>query len=524
MQNANLEVRATNRILRCLLATLVGICLLPAVHMAAQESDLEEARERNIMDRFLTILETNPRRGTTLDRIYGYHIERGTVDSLIKSYRERTANQGEAGKGWMIVGLLESLRGQDAASIHAFAQAEQLDPANWLAPYYRGQSLMLVGQPEQATVAFEAAILRKPPRADLLEVFEALGRVHQRAQRPEQAMLVWNRLETLFPNDARVQEQIATTLLDEGELAAALPRFEQLIKLTTDKYRQSLFQIEAAEIKVRLGRRDDGIRDFEQLLSRLNPDNWLYREVRKRVENMFLRIDDQAGLITYYESWVKKHPEDLDAISRLARLLTGLGRQQESQAWLARGLKAAPSRTSLRRAMISQLVYEQKYAEAVVQYEQMDKYEPNNTDTLREWGRLVLKDTTRDEGVRREAASAIWRRLIVARPKDPLVISQVADLFRQVDMVDQALDLYRAAVDLAPDQAQYKEYLGEYYHSLQRKDEALATWRLIASGRSRTAANVARLAEVLAGFGYLSEAIDTNAEACRLGCNPILRI
>ena len=34
----------------------------------------------------------------------------------------------------------------------------------------------------------------------MLDAFQALGRVYQRAQRPEKALDVWNRLEKLFPD------------------------------------------------------------------------------------------------------------------------------------------------------------------------------------------------------------------------------------------------------------------------------------------------------------------------------------
>ncbi|MBS0202102.1 MAG: DUF1583 domain-containing protein [Planctomycetes bacterium] len=484
----------------------------------AQEPDPEETREAGIVARFVTVLEKNPRRGTALDKVYGFHVERGTLDTLIATYREtaEAAKGAAAGPGWMIVGLLESLRGQDAESVAAFAKAEQLAPANYLASYYLGQALVLVGQPDKAAEALERAAQRKPAPADQLEIFQALGRVYQRAQKNDKALEVWNRLEQQFPNDARVQEQIASTLLEEGEFAAALPRFEQLAKSSKDKYRQSLFQMEAAEIKVRLGQNDAAIHEFEKLLSQLNPDNWLFREVRRRIENVYLRTDDQAGLIAYYEAWTKKNAEDLEVVSRLARLLSGLGRGAEAQAWLEKGLKVAPTRKELRNALIAQLVYEQKYPEAIAQYELLDKYEPNNPDTLRDWGRLILKDTTRDEAIRMQDAARVWRRLTTAKPKDPLIASQVAELFRYAEMTDEALALYRRSIELAPEAAQYKEYLGEYFHSLERKEEALATWRTMVDGKARTAANVARLAEVLAGFGYLSEAVETNAEACKL--------
>ena len=64
--------------------------------------------------------------------------------------------------------------------------------------------------------AYERSITRKPNRNDLLDIFQALGRVYQRAQRTDKAPDVWNRLEKLFPEDARVQEQIATTLIELG--------------------------------------------------------------------------------------------------------------------------------------------------------------------------------------------------------------------------------------------------------------------------------------------------------------------
>jgi len=62
----------------CLAASLA--CFGPA-RARAQEESVEEAQQRVAMERFLGVLEKNPRRGTALDRVYGYHIERGTQSS-----------------------------------------------------------------------------------------------------------------------------------------------------------------------------------------------------------------------------------------------------------------------------------------------------------------------------------------------------------------------------------------------------------------------------------------------------------
>ena len=97
-----------------------------------------------------------------------------------------------------------------------------------------------------------------------------------------------------------------------------------------------------------------------------------------------------------------------------------------------------------------------------------------------------------------------------------MATAQVADLFRQAEMVDDALGLYKKAIELAPNNPQYHEYLGEYLHNLKRSDEARAAWAKIAEGPNKNAKNLTRLAEVLAGFGYVKEAIAPLSEAVAL--------
>jgi tetratricopeptide (TPR) repeat protein len=312
----------------------------------AATSDDEKLRQST--EQFLAVLERTPRRGTALDRLYGYHVEAGSLETFVKQFQDRTVKNAQDGAAWMILGLIESQRGHDAAAAQTFAQAEKFLPESSLASYYLGQALVLVGRPDDAAAAFERAISKKPARADLLEMFQSLGRVYQRSQKGEQALAVWGRLEKLFPDDLRVQEQIATTLVEEGEYSQALPRFEALARKVKDDYRAATFRVEGADIKVRLGQTKEALADFEDLLSRLNPDNWLYRDVRRRIDEVFLRTDDQAGLAAYYETWIGKHPEDLQAMTRLARILSGIGRALEAQGWLDKALKLAPSRKDLK--------------------------------------------------------------------------------------------------------------------------------------------------------------------------------
>ena len=504
---------------RDLRSSLRSIALLAALAPSAaaarqDEPAADDARQKAAADRFLAILEKNPRRGTALDRVYGYHIERGDLELFVKTYQDRAKAKPDDGAAWLMLGLLESQRGRDAAAVEALRNAEEFRPQDPYPSYYLGQALVLVGQPDAAASAFERAIARKPAKQEILEIFQALGRVYQRAQKPEKALAVWGRLEALFPDDARVQEQIATALAEEADPAQALPRFEALARKAADPYRQVQLRMDAAGLKVRLNRAPEALKDFEGLLSKLNPESWLYREIRRKVEEVFLKNDDQAGLAKYYEGWIKAHPEDVEAMARLARTLAVQGSVAEAQGWFDKAVKLAPGRKELRLALIEQLVADKKFADAAAQYELLARADPNNPDYSREWGRLLLRDDKRPEADRKKAAADVWRRLVAAKPKDAATAVQVADLMRQAELPEEAIALYKKAIELAPDSAQYREYLGEYYHALKRSPEALATWAPIAEGKNRGPKTLGRLAEVLAGFGYKKEALAAIAAAC----------
>ena len=65
----------------------------------------------------------------------------------------------------------------------------------------------------------------------------------------------------------------------------------------------------------------------------------------------------------------------------------------EAQPWYEKAVKLAPTRRDLRLALISQLVQDQKFAEAAAQYQLLDQAEPNNPDTCHD--QRSSCDTTR---------------------------------------------------------------------------------------------------------------------------------
>lgn len=484
-----------------------------AILLIGVPAQARDDAETKAIARFRQALEKNPRRDSALDRVYGYYAERGTLGELIESYRERTRKDPRDGATWQILGLIELQRGREAEALGPLEQAEKLRPSDPLASYYLGQALIAVGRPSDAAAAFERALVRKPGRDDLAAIARSLGRLHLRAGRIDRAIAVYERLEKALPDDSRAKEQVAELLAEEGASGEALKRYEWLAEHDRDPNRRIGFRFEAAALKTKLGPAQEAIAAYEKILDLVNPESGLDRDARDKLEGVFLKNDDLQGLITYYEKWIRNHPDDLEAMLRSARAFSRLGKGDSAREALTNLVKKAPSRADARRALIEHLVNEGGIDEALVQYERLAELDHDAPDTVRAWGRLALRAPGKSEAERRDSAKRVWNKLIEAKPKDALAYVQVADLLREAGAVDEALDHYRRAAELAGDATQFLEYWGAYLFDLKREPEAIEVWKRMAAGARRSERTLVRLAEVLAANRKWDEAIAAARDA-----------
>lgn len=478
----------------------------------AAEADSEK-QERIAAERFLELLKKRPRAGTALDKVYGYHIQNGSLDKFCESLRVE-ATEKASGEAWMLLGMVQMQRGQDAEARLALEKAEELLPKEPLASYYLGKTLVLLGDVDKAAAALERSIERKPAKADMLLVFQELGRLYQRMRRGDDAIAVWNRMEKFFPGDAQVQEQIAVVLAEEGASAEALSRFETLAKTTKDRFRKIEMAMRAAQLKETLGKREDALVDFEKLLAQVNPDSWIYTDLRTRIDNVFLTRNDYDGLANYYTKWMEKNPDDIDAMLRIGRLLSVQRRSPEAKAWFTKAIERAPSNPEPRLALVDALERDREFGPAAEAMKALAEIQPDNPDTIVRWGELIYSNQETPEPKRANDAAEVWNKLLAKRGEDPVTVARVADLLRGVNKSDEAVAAYRKAITLAENEPQYREYLGEYLFRLDRKDEALAVWRDLASGPRENRENLVRLSEVLSTFQLREEALTTMARVC----------
>jgi tetratricopeptide (TPR) repeat protein len=472
----------------------------------ADETD-DEARERRSHDRFLSVLEQQPRPGTALDRVYRYHADRGSLNSFLESLQSKVLQSPGNSAPLMLLGLIQQKRGHFVEAAAAFTRAEPLRPDDPLVSLLLGRCLFSSGQSEAAAEAFERAISRKPSRAELLRTYLELSKAYRRSQQPERAAAIWPRLESEFPDDLRVREQIAAALLSEGDLDGALRHYQELSKVSQNPEQSTQAAFAAGTIQSRLGRHADAIKTFESQLENLAPGSWLFRQARRRIDSTLLNSGNPSDAIQYYESWLERHPDDLDAIERLGQHLASAGRTADAERWILRALKVAPSDMRLRLAYIELLKNNGRLLDAIQQHEQLQSFDPNNPDRIEQWGALHLRRRDVESAQRKALAAEVWQRMLQGREQDAAIHSRVAGLLANAGLVDQALANYRTAMQLAPAEAQYCESLGQYLYSLGRIDEALEVWNQIPALLSDSAEGFIQLAEILDRFGSRDRAI-----------------
>lgn len=517
-------VRAT-----AMAAVLLSILAGPESIRAQQDAGDEGERFQAMARRYHGLLQRRPSRGTAFDLLYRHYLEAGQLEELVTHYEAQIEDSPDDASALLVLALIYERRGQLQEALEHFQRAESADEDDYRAAYYRAQLAARMQQPEEAATAYRTALQREPDRADLLDIHKELGRLLSRQGKTEEAIRVWNALVETFPEDRFVLEELARLLAEEGHLDEAIRRYEQLIETAgRDLQRKLKATVAIGRIQVQQGKMQTAIETFEKALSGVRPGGWNARDIRDRIERIFVRSGDLEGLAEYYRTRLESDPNDVESRVRLATTLRNLEQPEAAVAEYRGVLEVAPSRQDVREELIQTLVQTGRVEEAIAVAEERVEQTPEDVEALAQLGQLTLQYGA-DQSQAQHDAIAVWSQIADVRRNDPVLAVQTAELLRDAagirsmftdsEKIEQnrerrdsalgqaALKFYREAVARAPQAPEYREYLGEYLWSIGRKRDAVRTWRQIAAAPRDTVENLKRLAELLHSANAHREAL-----------------
>ena len=494
------------------LTTAAVLLAAPPAAAGADGAGGADARERAVAEKFLAVLERNPRPGVALDRAAAFFAARGELAAVAGRYRDRTFAESDDAAAPAVWGLLELRRGDVPAAAAAFRVAAVRNPDDHRPRALLAAALARSGNHAPAAAALEAALALNPPRRERPALLDALGRALTRAGRGDDLDAALAAQEAAFPDDPAVRARAAAVLAAENRPAAARRRYLALAETARDLEDRVDFAMKAADLALDAGDPAAALAEYGALLDGFEPDGWRAAEARASVERAAARVGGAGAVLDWYRDRVAAKPGEVAAAVRLADLLADAGEPGEAADRLRAAVEIAPADPRPRRALAGLLERAGEFAAAVTEYESLAELLPEDEDVRRAWGRAAAEvpgNTPAD-------AADLWDDWLAGRPGEAAAHARVAGWLRELGAADRALDLERRAADLAPADPAYAAALAESLHAAGRGNEAVAAWRRTTTGPLRTPANLARLAATLSNRDYVDAAAGVAAEAVSL--------
>ena len=469
---------------------------------SAEEDD---ARRREIVRRYRTLLERRPVEGVILDRLLSEVGGGRAFDALLADYEQHAQDEPGDFAHQMILGhLYKHARRLDEAT-EAYRRAADLRPDSPWPHQSMGDGLYGAGRLEEAEAAYEMALDRGSSREERRRILFALADIAFGARDFERATAYLQCLVEDAPDDVYLRMQLADVLIENRQYASALVHYQAVVDLSSrDTRRRAVTLGLMGDVYLELGQFEEAVARYRQGQGLAVRSSWLWTDLERRVVDAYRSSSDVAGLVAEYEeTWRRPSNEQLRI---LAELYQELGRDEEAESALRRAVRANRRDVDSRLALIA--LYERR---------------GDLAGAIREYREVVR---TADEPIHRVALARLQRR--AGRDGDSLDtleemerahrgnasgLSLVAEVYLSWGERDRAIRVYEQLVRIDEEAWDSIVALGEVYFMEDRWTDALNTWRRLLHVIDDPVDARVTLARVLAGHGMVDEAVELLDEA-----------
>ncbi|MDB4614685.1 tetratricopeptide repeat protein, partial [bacterium] len=479
------------------LIALPLVMVVSAALPAAQQTDTSDApvdaQFAKAADRYWKILSRRPRRGVAFDQWYRLHLDAGKLEMLSARVDAFATESPDSSNALLLKGMVFERNNKPNDAIASYTAALKVDPTDYYVSAALGSLHARQLDYDKAEISFAEALKHQPPRGELLDLSKRLARIQLRQRKTKAAMQTLAVLAEKFPTDRRTMTELAELLQSEKQFDAAIKQWQAVSKLVGDNPEESIqAELAIATIQAKKGDVSTAVARLNQLLDKVKPDGWIARDLRSRVEDVFLNRNDTAGLIEFCRKRSVTHAAEAESLLHMATVVARFGKQDEAIDAFEKAMEKVPTNKTVHVEFISLLLKATKFDEADVQAQLLATRHNNDIDALRIAGQTYLhryKDRYAiDDAIKQaqEKAFGAWKGIAEIRPDDASLALQAANACREgaklksaigsmsapaaqrrryyqdVPLIQHAEQLYREAIKRAAGNPEYNEFLGEF--------------------------------------------------------------
>lgn len=367
------------------------------------------------------------------------------------------ANPGDVALVTRLAALYE-IHGDPAKALEMHLRRVETEPRNPVFLAGLANAYSRRRRPLEAIAILERLTVEDAPRAR--EHWRRLIGLYERVGESDQAVKAAESIVALAPNDAEAHVELAELLEDHGDSGRALREFRAAARLSPDEPRYVEDEVRLLLEAGRNGEAWMACRRMYEMAATADSRRVALRELTRIAQ----AEQSYPALAEEFSERVRRTPKKLAAYVELAEIQVAGGEHKEAIATLERVADTEGAMEALLRTSIALNDYQGAltWHRALIER----RGDPSDSD-YEQLGRIQAKLG------RRADAERSWRRIVKKHPNDPRMTARVATLFEQADMPEQAEELRRRSVGLAPDDVRLRYAHARTLTAMGRHDDAV---------------------------------------------------
>ncbi len=489
-----------------LVVVILGCSLVVGPATAfADDWQARSDRTQEVIERYKRELEANPVEGMMLNRLLG-HVGRGAgLNALIAEYRQRVEANPNRTNLHLILGHLLKERGDyEDAYVH-YDRAVELSPQSPLGWLGRGTIRLLTGERSAAMEDFEEALDRESNRQRRQDILRQLGELSFSQRDFDRGKEFFGRLLAMTPGDRFVREDYVSLLRQYRQLEEALEQYDELLRLAGSNTQQRANTLrDMAEVQEEMGRYDDALATYGQVLRLVSATSWLAREVRTQIVQVYRAAGDLVGFVDAYGSSWERAGADQQLL--LAGVYAEMGRLEDALR-LYQGLARRDRQaTEPRRRIIRILERMGRDDDVPAAYADLIQAAPQRSEFAFELAEYHMRNGDRDQA--RQTLSTMENRF----RNNSYVLLELADTYARYNFDQEARALFERVLQREPDDDMVLIEVGDFFFDRGERQRAIQIWERLPQSQLGQRQGRQRLAEVLVERGILSQGISVFQE------------